>query len=140
MAANNKIFLLQSITALLLILILDSIWFIFNGKMYNEAITAIQGTPIKINVYGAVFSYIFILLALMFIIFPSISQDKTTNNKVLLSLKHAAVFGFLAYGIYNATNLATLKSYPASVAITDTFWGGFVFFVSVSIAQYLFKL
>ena len=135
-----RVFFLQSITAILFILTLDLIWFNLNGKMYNQAITAIQGSPIKLNLYGAVFAYIFMLLALMFIVFPSISQDGTTKNKCLLSLKHGAVFGIIAYGIYNATNVATLKSYPIYLAITDTFWGGVVFFVAVYIAQYIKKM
>ena len=130
-------FFLQSIIALLLILVLDLVWFTLNGKIYNKTINDIQGSPIKLNLYGAVFAYIFIFLALLFIIFPSISQDETTQNKFILALKHGAMFGLIAYGIYNATNLATLKSYTVSLAITDTLWGTLVFFSAVAIAQFI---
>jgi uncharacterized membrane protein len=35
----------------------------------------------------------------------------------------AAAFGFFAYATYDLSNLATLKDWPWSVAITDMAWG-----------------
>lgn len=39
---------------------------------------------------------------------------------------NGALFGFFAYGTYDATNLATLRGYPADVAIVDVIWGTFL--------------
>ena len=39
------------------------------------------------------------------------------------ALGYGAVLGLLAYGTYDATNLATLKGWPVIVSVVDTLWG-----------------
>jgi uncharacterized membrane protein len=34
-----------------------------------------------------------------------------------------AAFGFIVYGVYDLTNLATLRGYPLSLALVDMAWG-----------------
>lgn len=36
---------------------------------------------------------------------------------------YGALFGCLAYATYDLTNLATLRGYPASLALVDIVWG-----------------
>jgi uncharacterized membrane protein len=43
---------------------------------------------------------------------------------------YGALFGFFAYATYDLTNLATLKGFPARVALTDIAWGAFLSGVS----------
>lgn len=40
-----------------------------------------------------------------------------------LALGYGAALGLLAYGTYDATNLATLKGWPVVVSVVDTLWG-----------------
>ena len=42
------------------------------------------------------------------------------------ALVNGALLGLLAYGTYDSTNLATLRGYPAAVAIVDVLWGTFL--------------
>jgi uncharacterized membrane protein len=42
------------------------------------------------------------------------------------ALLNGALVGLLAYGTYDMTNLATLRGYPASVAVVDIIWGVFL--------------
>lgn len=42
------------------------------------------------------------------------------------ALVNGALVGLLAYGTYDMTNLATLRGYPAEVAIVDILWGVFL--------------
>lgn len=42
------------------------------------------------------------------------------------TLQAAALFGFFAYATYDLTNLATLKDWPAQLAMIDIAWGVFV--------------
>lgn len=42
------------------------------------------------------------------------------------ALVNGALVGLLAYGTYDMTNLATLRGYPAEVAIVDIIWGMFL--------------
>jgi uncharacterized membrane protein len=41
-------------------------------------------------------------------------------SKTLLS---AAILGFIAYGTYDLTNMATIAAWPLSVTIVDMVWG-----------------
>jgi len=46
-----------------------------------------------------------------------------TSTGVMDSLIRGALFGLTTYGIYNATNYATIKKYSSRVAMVDTIWG-----------------
>ena len=35
-----------------------------------------------------------------------------------------AVFGIVAYGTYNLTNMATIKDWPSNIVWIDMIWGG----------------
>ncbi|NWG46939.1 MAG: DUF2177 family protein [Alphaproteobacteria bacterium] len=41
-----------------------------------------------------------------------------------LALAYGALFGLIAYGTYDITNLATLKGWSPTVAVVDILWGG----------------
>jgi len=49
------------------------------------------------------------------------------------------VFGFVAYGTYNLTNMATLKGWSANVVIVDMIWGGILTGVSASLSAYIVR-
>ena len=53
------------------------------------------------------------------IIEPSINLDNTFSF-----LFKAFVFGLVAYGTYNLTNMATVKGWSPSVVFVDMIWGG----------------
>ena len=36
---------------------------------------------------------------------------------------HGALFGLIVYGVYDFTNLATLRHYPVQLALVDVAWG-----------------
>ncbi len=105
--------------------------------MYNTMVKNIQGTNIKIRLSGGVFSYLFIFIALLYFIYPLIQKEKESN--IVSSIKIAGLFGFILYGLYNATNYAIFSNYSINVAIKDTLWGIFVFFISTWITLSLLK-
>lgn len=121
----------QSIIAIIIVLILDSIWIFLNKNMYNSLVLNIQGTPLKINVISAILAYILMFISLFAIVFPSIRADSTIKNKAILALKHAGIVGLVIYGIFNTTNLAIFTNYSIKAALLDTCWGVFVYFMSV---------
>ena len=124
--------LLRSVIAIVIIVVLDGTWLTVMSGMYKDMVSRIQGKPLTLNMYGVVFTYVFMFLALIFIIFPSIDQDKTTNNAFLLSLKHAAIFGLVAHGIYGFTNLSAFSGYPWKVVIYDIMWGSVLYFLAIA--------
>jgi uncharacterized membrane protein len=110
------------IKILLLLLILDFIWIGLIFKNYfSPMINEIQNSPMKVRILPAIISYIFLfLLAIIFL-----PKCKNVYESFLL--------GFCVYGVYDATNLATIKKWNYSVAIVDMLWGGILFSVIYSL-------
>lgn len=131
--------LVRSLFAITLIIVFDAIWLTLQSGMYKELVFSIQNKPIKLNFYGVAFTYLFMFLSLIFIVFPSVDQDTTTKNVLLLSLKHAAMFGLIAYGIYSFTNFAAFSDYTIKVAVLDTIWGAILYFFAVAIVLAIVK-
>ncbi|MDS9949455.1 MAG: DUF2177 family protein, partial [Planktomarina sp.] len=80
--------------------------------------------------------------ALFYIIYPL----GVTILVVLPSLKkglskaiffNGFVLGFVAYGTYNLTNMATLQGWSASVVVVDMIWGGVLTGVSSLLGTYI---
>jgi uncharacterized membrane protein len=70
---------------------------------------------------AAVFYVIYIGGIVYFAIMPALNAGGMAT-----ALLNGAMLGFLAYSTYDATNLATLKGYPAVVAVVDVVWGTFL--------------
>lgn len=49
-------------------------------------------------------------------------------------------FGFITYGTYDLTNLATLKNWPLKLVIVDILWGGFLCGVTSLLSFKLVKI
>jgi len=114
---------------IVLVLILDYVMLmLINKKMYLDAFSIINNGPIKINNrtwISASITYLLIALLIYFFIV-----------KPQLNTIYASSLGFLIYGIYNGTNLATINLYNPKVAIIDEMWGGLLF----GIVSFLMKL
>jgi len=48
------------------------------------------------------------------------------EGSVWTALLYGALFGFFAYGTYDATNFATIKAWTVQLALLDTAWGTFL--------------
>ena len=46
------------------------------------------------------------------------------DSSILKSIYIGFVFGLVAYGTYNLTNMAVLKGWSPTVVFVDMFWGG----------------
>ena len=81
---------------------------------------------------------------LFYIIYPlgaTILVALPSLEKVLLKtiFINGFVLGFIAYGTYNLTNMATLEGWSAKVVIIDMIWGGFLTGVSVLLGTLISK-
>ena len=81
---------------------------------------------------------------LFYIIYPlgaTILVALPSLEKVLLKTIsiNGFVLGFIAYGTYNLTNMATLEGWSAKVVIIDMIWGGFLTGVSVLLGTLISK-
>ena len=121
-------FIKHSILNIIFIIIFDLIWLNIQKNGYNSVIKKIQGNNINVKYLGAIFAYLFMFIAFKYIIYPSKNILKTS-----------AIFGFVAYGIYNATNYAIFNNYTIYISLKDTLWGVFVFFITTWITLKIFK-
>ena len=103
--------------------------------MYNKLIKNIQGSSIKLRYIPAMISYILIILGYFLYVEPRMN---TINKKDLLkySFLYGGVFGIIVYGIYDFTNLATIKNWSLFVSIIDMLWGGILFTIVTYISNY----
>lgn len=102
----------------IIMLALDGVYLsTIGGSLFSRMIKNIQKEEMAINMYGVIGSYIFLVLVLYKFI---ISQRK--------SLLDAFILGICVYGVFDFTNLALFKNYSIIPALTDTLWGGILFY------------
>jgi uncharacterized membrane protein len=111
------------LSALLLISI-DSIYLYSIKNIFTKQISSIQGSPLQMNIYGAIVCYIFLVFGLNYFIL--------NDNK---SVMDAFILGIVIYGVYETTNLALFKKWSINVAILDTLWGGILFALTTYIIK-----
>lgn len=108
----NFAFLLSAI----IFVTLDSFYLGLMKGYFENQVKSIQGSPLKINLLGAIICYIFLILGLnYFIIKP---------NK---SIQDAFLFGLVIYAVFETTNLALFKNWSWITVIIDSLWGGILF-------------
>lgn len=133
--------IVAAVVALVLLLVVDGVWIFANKRSYQVMVERVQRLPMRINPIGAVLSYLFLYLALVFIAFPAIraalgaaaapaisargtpKPTPTASGLLWLSFRHAGVLGLFLYGVFNFTNMAMFANYDVAVAIKDTLWG-----------------
>lgn len=114
-----------TITAII-ILCLDFIYLYFVTDVFKVMIKNIQNRELSVNLYGAIIAYIILTLVLYFLIL----RDKQPVWK-------AALLGFAIYGVYDATNIATISGWDYKFAIIDTLWGITCFSLATIIFYYV---
>ena len=97
--------------------------------IFGKLVKNIQGTDLKLNLLGAGFSYLFLIIAInYFIIIPE------------KSIVSAFVLGLCIYGVFDATNLAIFEKYSIKASIVDTIWGAILFSITTFITYKLLKI
>ena len=116
-----KCFIVATFLASITILIIDVIWLSFATKSFYRPLLGdlISDKPV---LWAAGLFYIIYMFGMSVIVIqPCIEPDGI--NK---SLYTGFIFGLVAYGTYNLTNMATIKGWSPIVVFVDMFWGGFL--------------
>ena len=111
-----KIWLTGYGAALLVVGLLDGLWLGFIARdFYRRELGDLMADPIRM-VPAAVFYFGFPagLIALALTPMP---------QGLGSAVARSALVGLLAYGVYDMTNLATLKGWPVKLALVDMAWG-----------------
>lgn len=131
----------QEIKLLIIILILFVIIDVpmitkINNEMYNKQFLRINGDKIVKNVYiSAIFAYICLVLGIYYFVI----KDNLNKSYTDIAIR-GAMFGFIAYGIYNGTNKATIAEFGVEEAIKDTIWGTILCGLISVLTLYLHRL
>ena len=126
----------NTLLTIILFLVIDFVWLKTSSPMYNKLIKRIQGSEIKLKYIPAAMSYLLIILGYFLYVEPKMN---TVNKKDLLkySFLYGGVFGLIVYGIYDFTNLATIKNWSLFESMIDMLWGGILFTIVTYISNYL---
>lgn len=120
--------------AALTMMLLDGFWLglVANQFYLTHLKHLIRGDGTKFDVNYPAAGAVYALMVLGFIVFISPSLSKWTFRQTVLK---SALFGIVVYGVYDFTNLATLRDWPAIVAVVDVLWGAVIYSVTAVIVK-----
>lgn len=104
--------------ALLVMGVLDALWLgglardFYREQIGAQMVEQIRWAPALLFYFG--FPAALVALA----VFPA-------GQGFAMQVGRAALVGLVAYGVYDLTNMATLKQWPLRLALVDTAWGTF---------------
>lgn len=112
-------FLKPYLAALLVVGLLDALWLGWLARdFYREAIGAQMAEQVRW--VPALLFYVGFPAALVALaVYPA-------GQPLAMQVARAALVGLVAYGVYDLTNLATLRHWPLRLALADTAWGTLV--------------
>lgn len=128
--------MLSYIIPVVFMLVADLIWVTANKQKYAQMVRTVQHKPMTVKTQAAIVAYTAMVLGLVFFVIPAARADPA-QCKFYRAAKYGALFGFIVYAIYNATNYAIFQDYSLDVAILDTIWGTTVYFLSTLVALFL---
>lgn len=108
---------IKYIVPLIIILCLDTLYLSIVKSWFQKMIKNVQHTDIRFSVIPAIITYIIIFLGLYYFIL----------SKKNPSILDAFLLGIFSYGIYEFTNLTTIKDWDPVFSTVDTLWGGILF-------------
>ena len=113
----TRFLLLYAATALILFP-LDAIW--LGTVARNFYVSRLGDLMLPQPRFGvaAAFYLFYVAGVVWFATLPNLAA-----GSIVSALLAGAALGFIAYGTYDATNLATLRGYPVSLALVDLAWG-----------------
>ena len=106
----------QLLITVLLLIFMDALWFTQSAPMYAQTVARVQGNPMQVRWIGGLAAWVLIAGGLMWFASQGVLSQRMLNG---------AIFGFVTYGIFNATNYALFDKYDLKTACYDTLWGTF---------------
>lgn len=106
------------VVALLAFLVIDAIMLKFViMPLFQQHVQDLLRTDMRLGV--ALGFYVFYVMGVIYFAV----QPALAAGSVGPALLNGAILGFLAYGTYEATNMATLRGWSWTMVLTDVTWG-----------------
>ncbi len=116
-----KSYVLAWIAITVVFLVIDAIWLgLVATSFYRRQLGPLMLDQPKLAI-AAVF---YLIYALAILVLASMPAARAASPVQALLL--GAILGFAAYGTYDITNMATLKSWPVTMSLVDMAWGTFL--------------
>jgi len=113
-----KSYLIAYSSAILAFLIIDGLWLGVVAKSFYAS--QLEGhLRKKFLILPAALFYLAYTAGLVFLAVRPTYPDLPISNVAV----YGAIVGFLAYGTYDITNLATLRDWPVVISVVDIVWG-----------------
>ena len=110
---------------------IDFVWLGLIAKDFYRKQFATFGQQVTLNLPAAVVAYVFLVLGIIIFVLPK------TNQPGWSSFLWGGLFGLVAYGIYDLSNMATIAKWPLKLTLVDMAWGFFVCGVMALILSYI---
>ena len=120
-----KCFIIATFLASIIFLIIDVIWLSYATKSFYRPLLGelISDKPV---LWAAGLFYVLYMFGMAVIVIQPCIEPGGLSK----SLYTGFIFGLVAYGTYNLTNMATIKGWSYKVVFVDMIWGGVLTSVS----------
>ena len=107
--------------AAVIMIAIDMVWLTWLGRgFYMQEIGGLLlDTP---NLPAALAFYVLYSVGVVVIIIAPALETQS----VMRALIYGVIFGLVAYGTYDLTNLAVMKGFTTKIALIDMAWGGLI--------------
>lgn len=129
-----KCYLVAVALASIIFLIIDVIWLSFATKSFYRPLIGDLLADKPVLWAAALFYVLYMLGMAVIVIEPSIESES-----IFKSIYTGFIFGLVAYGTYNLTNMAVLNGWSPTVTFVDMFWGGALTAISSTSGIYIAK-
>ena len=129
-----KCLLVATLIASLIFLIIDVIWLSFATKSFYRPLIGnlLSDKPV---IWAAALFYILYVFGMALVVI----QPCVDSASLFKTIYTGFIFGLVAYGTYNLTNMAVLKGWSPTVTFVDMFWGGSLTALSATTGLYIAK-
>ena len=129
-----KCMLVATLLASIIFLVIDVIWLSFATKSFYRPLIGnlLTDTPVM---WAAVLFYVLYVFGMALVVI----QPCVDSSSIFKTVYTGFIFGLVAYGTYNLTNMAVLKGWSPTVTFVDMFWGGSLTAVSATTGLYIAK-
>ncbi|WP_421723122.1 DUF2177 family protein [Bauldia sp.] len=99
-------------------LAIDFVWLnVMSPAFYRPRLGDLLATNPNLTV-AALFYLFYAVGVVVLVVMPAAAA-----RSWLMAAGFGALFGFVAYGTYDFTNLATIRNWPVIVTVVDVIWG-----------------
>ncbi len=129
-----KCLIIATLIASIIFLVIDVIWLSFATKSFYRPLIGnlLADKPV---IWAAALFYILYVIGMSLIVI----QPCIDSESIFKTVYTGFIFGLVAYGTYNLTNMAVLNGWSPIVTFVDMFWGGFLTALSASSGLYIAK-